>query len=124
MFDLYSVFCKIVINQDKKKQNVTKNHVKLLTTNIVFDNISTGKQYVSKGEVYSALKTIKELREKRKLTQRETAKLLDITKEYLSMIECGKRNPSDSLKEKLSKLYNVSISDIFLSLKETKRLKD
>ena len=70
------------------------------------------------------MKTIQQLRENRKLTQKETAKLLDITKEYLSMIECGKRNPSDALKERLAKLYNVAISDIFLSLKETKRFKD
>lgn len=70
------------------------------------------------------MKSMQELRETRHLTQRETAKLLDITKEYLSMIECGKRNPSDALKERLAKLYNVSISDIFLSLKETKRFKN
>ncbi|MFG6318846.1 MAG: helix-turn-helix transcriptional regulator [Clostridia bacterium] len=69
------------------------------------------------------MKSMQELRETRHLTQRETAKLLDITKEYLSMIECGKRNPSDALKERLAKLYNVSVSDIFLSLKETKRFK-
>ncbi len=70
------------------------------------------------------MKSMQELRETRHLTQRETAKLLDITKEYLSMIECGKRNPSDALKERLAKLYNVSVSDIFLSLKETKRFKN
>lgn len=70
------------------------------------------------------MKSMQELRKTRHLTQQETAKLLDITKEYLSMIECGKRNPSDALKEKLAKLYNVSISDIFLCLKETKRFKN
>jgi putative transcriptional regulator len=70
------------------------------------------------------LKTIKELRENCDLTQKETAELLDITKEYLSMIECGRRNPSDALKEQLAKVYNVSITEIFLSLKETKRLKE
>ena len=66
------------------------------------------------------MKTIQQLRESRKLTQKETAKLLDITKEYLSMIECGKRNPSDSLKEVLAKLYKVEISQIFLASKLTK----
>lgn len=66
------------------------------------------------------METIKELRIKRNLTQRETAKLLDITKEYLSMIECGTRNPSDALKEKMSKLYKVSITEIYNSLKKTK----
>ena len=64
------------------------------------------------------MKTIKELRENRNLTQRETAKLLDITKEYLSMIECGKRNPSDNLKEEMAKLYKVTITDIYMGIKE------
>lgn len=66
------------------------------------------------------MKNIKELRKSRNLTQQESAKILGITKEYLSMIENGTRNPSDSLKENFSKLYKVSIADIFLSLKETK----
>lgn len=64
------------------------------------------------------MKTIKQLREDRRLTQKETAKLLDITKEYLSMIETGKRNPSDNLKEKMSQLYKVSIADIYISIKK------
>ena len=66
------------------------------------------------------MKTIKELREKRNLTQNEASKLLDLRKNYLSAIECGKRNPSDKLKIKMSSVYKVSIADIFLSLQETK----
>lgn len=68
-------------------------------------------------------KTIKELRENKRLTQEQASKILDITKEYLSMIERAERNPSDILKERMSILYSVSISDIFLSLKETKCFK-
>lgn len=67
--------------------------------------------------------TIKKLRENRELTQEQASKVLGITKEYLSMIERGERNPSDTLKEKMSKLYKVEISDIFLSIKETKCFK-
>lgn len=66
---------------------------------------------------------IKKIRENKKITQEQSSKILGITKEYLSMIERGKRNPSDSLKEKMAILYNVTISDIFLSLKETKCFK-
>lgn len=64
--------------------------------------------------------TIKELREKRKLTQQQVANATNKTIRYISMIEQGLRSPSDELKEKLSKLYKVSIAQIFLSLKTTK----
>lgn len=67
-------------------------------------------------------KTLQELRKEKNLTQEQTAKILTITKEYLSMLENGDRNPSDSLKEKMAKLYNCSIADIFLAINSTKRL--
>ena len=67
-------------------------------------------------------KTLKDLREDKKLTQEQTSKILLITKEYLSMLENGSRNPSDTLKEKMAKLYKCSIVDIFLAINSTKRL--
>ena len=69
-------------------------------------------------------KTLQELRKEKKLTQEQTAKILTITKEYLSMLENGDRNPSDPLKEKMAKLYNCSIADIFLAISSTKCLKN
>ena len=69
-------------------------------------------------------KTLQELRKNKKLTQEQTAKILSITKEYLSMLENGDRNPSDSLKEKMAKLYGCNIVDIFLATSSTKRLKN
>lgn len=68
-------------------------------------------------------KTLKDLRNNKKLTQDQASKLLAITKEYLSMLENGDRNPSDNLKEKMAKLYNCEIADIFLAINSTKRLK-
>lgn len=68
-------------------------------------------------------KTLKDLRENTNLTQEQTAKILLITKEYLSMLENGARNPSDALKEKMSKLYCCDIADIFLAINSTKCLK-
>lgn len=67
--------------------------------------------------------TLQDLRKNKDLTQEQSAKILSITKEYLSMLENGKRNPSDSLKEKMTKLYNCEIIDIFLAVNSTKRLK-
>lgn len=65
-------------------------------------------------------KRLKDFREDKGLTQEQASKILDITKEYLSMIERGARNPSDKLKEGFAKLYGVSVYDIFLACKETK----
>lgn len=64
--------------------------------------------------------TLKELRENKKMTQEQVAKATNKTTRYISMIEQGLRNPSDDLKEKLSKIYKVSISQIFSAIKTTK----
>ena len=68
-------------------------------------------------------RTLKDLREDKDLTQEQAAKILAITKEYLSMLENGFRNPSDTLEEKMAKLYSCNIVDIFLAINSTKRLK-
>ena len=67
-------------------------------------------------------KSLQDLRKDKQLTQEQTAKILAITKEYLSMLENGGRNPSDSLKSKMAKLYGCSIADIFLAINSTKCL--
>ena len=64
--------------------------------------------------------TLKELREKRKLDIPYVAEYCDITQSYLYMLESGERNPSDKLKLKLSKLYKVSQTTIFLAAQLTK----
>ena len=63
--------------------------------------------------------TLKELREKRGLTQDEVAKITDKTTTFIWMLENGKRNASDEMKRKLAKLYNCEISDIFSALELT-----
>lgn len=65
--------------------------------------------------------SLQKLRENQNFTQIQAAKLLDINDHYLSMLECGTRNPSDKLKERMAKLYKVDIVDIFLAIKTTKR---
>lgn len=68
------------------------------------------------------VKTLKELRESRKVTQEDASKEFGITKEYLSMLERGERNPSDKLKERMATYYKVSIPYIFLATNKTKCL--
>lgn len=63
--------------------------------------------------------SLKDLREKRGLTQDEVARLTDKTTTFIWMLENGKRNASDDMKRKLAKIYNCEISDIFLALQLT-----
>ena len=66
--------------------------------------------------------TLKELREKNNLTQKEVSERLGVNKNYISMIENGTRNPSDKMKNELAKIYKCTVIDIFLSIQTTKRL--
>lgn len=70
------------------------------------------------------VRTLKDLRETKGVTQEEESRELGITKEYLSMLERGERNASDKLKMKIAKYFGVSISYIFLSLNKTKCFKE
>lgn len=51
-------------------------------------------------------------------TQDEVAKAVGISKSALSMYECGKRVPRDSLKTRISRFYGKSVPYIFFNLKE------
>ncbi len=64
--------------------------------------------------------TLKQLRESRNMTQEQVGNATETTTRYISMIEQGLRNPSDAMKEKLAKVYKVSIMQIFLSTQTTK----
>lgn len=63
--------------------------------------------------------TMKQLRQRKKLTQEQVAKITDTTVTYISLLENGKRNASDEMKKKLAKLYECEIIDIFLALELT-----
>lgn len=69
-------------------------------------------------------KSLKALRLKKGFTQEQVAKLTDKTVIFISMLENGKRNASDDMKQKLAKIYECDISDIFLALKSTKCLSE
>lgn len=56
---------------------------------------------------------IKFLREKKKLTQAELAEIVGVSTTSISMYELGERNPTDSVKIKLSKALGRSVGYIF-----------
>lgn len=64
---------------------------------------------------------LKDIREKAKLTQAQISKLTGLSIRYISLIETGKRTPSDKSKEKLAKAYRVPEVEIFLASQRTKR---
>ena len=63
---------------------------------------------------------MKELRLKRKLTQEQLAEKTGFSKDYISMIERGERNPSDKAKAVFAEALNVPIVQIFLATQRTK----
>ena len=65
-------------------------------------------------------KNMRELRETVELTQKQVAVRTNKTETYISLLENGKRNPSDKMKKELANLYGVGISEIFLALELTK----
>jgi putative transcriptional regulator len=56
---------------------------------------------------------IKELREKRNLTQEALAEKVDVTRQTILFLEKGKYNPSLRLAYKIAKALNSKIEDIF-----------
>ena len=63
--------------------------------------------------------TVKELRIAAKLTQEDVARKTGFSKDYVSLIENGKRSPSDKAKEKFANALGVSTVQFFLALQRT-----
>lgn len=69
----------------------------------------------AKGEIimsYVTGKTIKELREKRKLTQKELAENINVSDKTISKWETGKGLPDIGIMEELSKALGISIGEL------------
>ena len=56
---------------------------------------------------------IRELREKRNLTQEALAEKVDVTRQTILFLEKGKYNPSLRLAYKIARVLNSKIEDIF-----------
>ena len=61
--------------------------------------------------------TLRDLREKSLLTQRQVAKNLDIDPSYYCLIENGKRKLSLDYAVKLARLFNVEIDRVYSAYK-------
>ena len=57
---------------------------------------------------------IKELRARDSLTQSDLAKLVDVRRETIVFLEKGKYNPSLKLAYDISKIFKLSIEEIFI----------
>ena len=55
---------------------------------------------------------VKELRKSKKITQEQFAKLCDLHKNYIGMIERGERNPSLINIQNIATAFEMSISDL------------
>ena len=58
-------------------------------------------------------KSIKKLRRSQKLTQEELANKVRVTPKYIQFIESGSRKPSLRLLQRLSRVFEVKVKDIF-----------
>lgn len=95
------------------KKTVDKEHIVLYNTN--------DKRTIStkRGEKMKE-KSLKDLRTEKGLTQEELAKKSGFSKDYISMLERGERNPSDKAKAIFAEIFNVPIVQIFLAIHRTK----
>ncbi len=57
---------------------------------------------------------IKELRAKYNLTQEDLAKNVNVRRETIVFLEKGKYNPSLQLAYEVSKVFNLSIEEVFI----------
>lgn len=67
--------------------------------------------------------TLKKIRMQANLTQEQLAKITKLSIRYISLLETGRRNPSDKTKMLLAKALKVSPVDIFLAFNRTRRSK-
>ncbi len=63
--------------------------------------------------VFGMKTKIKELRDKRNLTQEALAEKVDVTRQTILFLEKGKYNPSLRLAYKIAKVLNSKIEDVF-----------
>jgi len=61
---------------------------------------------------------IRYLRKQKKMSQEDLALEINLSKNYLSDVECGRRNPSIIVLNKIAKGLKVNLSDLFLGVGE------
>lgn len=64
---------------------------------------------------------LKNLREKKGITRKEMAAILDISESAVSNYELGLRVPMDKIKKKYADYFNLTVDDIFFDKNNTNR---
>lgn len=59
---------------------------------------------------------VRYLREQRKLSQEDLALEANVSKNYLSDVECGRRNPTVKILERIAKGLHVDLATLFLGV--------
>ena len=58
-------------------------------------------------------KRLREIREHRRVTQEQFAETLDVSVDFLSLIERGRNSPSFETLDKFAKRLRMSVADLF-----------
>ncbi len=56
---------------------------------------------------------LKAMRERNRLTQRELARRLGVTQNYIPALEAGTRNPGPKLRQSMMQLFQCDFEDLF-----------
>ena len=64
---------------------------------------------------------LEEARRQRGITQEELAGVLEVSRQTIGSLECGRYNPSILLAHKIAKYFNTTIEDIFIFEEESKK---
>ena len=64
---------------------------------------------------------VKEIRKEKRLTQDEVAKLVGISRKYLSSIETNRANPSVDIALKISQVLTVTVDKVFINEKNAQQ---
>ncbi len=65
---------------------------------------------------------IQELRKQKRITQSELADAVNVTRQTIISLECGKYNASLILAHKIAQFFEVTIEEIFIFDKEEENL--
>lgn len=64
---------------------------------------------------------MEEMRKQRGITQEELAGALEVSRQTIGSLECGRYNPSILLAHKIAKYFNTTIEDIFIFEEESEK---
>jgi len=74
---------------------------------------TTVRYYIVPMNVEVRATGLRAMRDRHKLTQRELARRLGVTQNYIPALEAGTRNPGPKLRQQLMQLFQCDFEDLF-----------